>query len=104
MQEREYGTSNNMRLECRRPGRARYMYVDSAERRADRLFVRSELPVSFEDDLAKPGCGFIVVICTVPKAREADFLECMADLERAMLIEGRDDYPAFCGEMMDMLR
>lgn len=104
MQEREYGASNNMRLECRRPGRARYMYVDSAERRADRLFGRSELPVSFEDDLAKPGCGFIVVICTVAKAREADFLECMADLERAMLIEGRDDYPAFCGEMMDMLR
>lgn len=58
MEGREYGTANNMKLECRRPGRVRYMYIDSAERRADRLFVRSGLPVSFEDDLAKPGCGF----------------------------------------------
>ena len=104
MEGREYGAANNMKLECRMPGRVRYMYIDSAERRADRLFVRSGLPVSFEDDLAKPGCGFIVVICTVSKAREADFLECMADLERAMLIEGRDGYPAFCEEIAGMFR
>lgn len=46
----------------------------------------------------------LVVICTVSKAREADFLECMADLERAMLIEGRDGYPAFCEEIAGMFR
>ena len=104
MGEGGYGESNNMKLECRRPNGVRYMYIDSSERRADKLFIRSKLPVSFENDLSRDGCGYIVVICTVAASRESDFLECMADLERTLILEGHADYRTACDEVMGMVR
>lgn len=40
----------------------------------------------------KDSSNFIVVSCTLRKRDEQKFLECMADLKRALLIEGNAEY------------
>ena len=93
----EYGMSNNIKLTSKIPGRCNYLYADSLEYRADQLFIRRRIPVKFESkEMHKPGSEYVLVFCRFKRKHEDAFLECMADLERAMLSEGHHDYSTFC--------
>lgn len=71
--------------------------MDTSEHHADRLFIRSEIPVKFKSkEMHKPGIEYVLAFCRFNKKYEERFHECTADLERAMLLEGDGDYPAFC--------
>ena len=98
--ERQYGKTNNAKLLTRVPGRRAYVYADASNRRADRLFIRSEIPVKFDGDYEKDDQEYVIVFCHFKKKHEAAFLECMADLERALVMDGHGDYPSFCEEVV----
>jgi len=98
--ERRYGQANNLEIDSRIPWRRSYAYVDTAGHRADKIFIRAELPVRFSrKEMGRDGTDYVVVFCSVKKQDERRFLKCMADLERAMIMEGRKDYPGFCAEV-----
>lgn len=102
--EKQYGTTNNMKLGTRIPGRCEYLYVDIPSHRADTLFVRAEIPVGFrQKELVKEDENYIIVFCHFKKKYEQKFLECMADLERAMSLEGHEDYGDFCESLIGRL-
>lgn len=95
--EAQYGRINNVRLTSWIPWRCEYAFADVPEHRADKLFIRSEIPVRFRrKEMSKEGVGYVIVFCWFKKCYEEKFLECMADLERAMIMEGHKDYREFC--------
>ncbi len=101
--ERKYGITNNVKLDSKIPGRRSYVYMDTVTHRADSLFIRAKIPIRFDGkEMHKSGTEYVLVFCRFRKEYESKFLECMADLERAMLLEGHKDYPAFCGETLGM--
>lgn len=89
---REYGKRNSVKVDRISLLSCEYFYVDSLDRRSDKLFIRSRVPVKFKDDFTKDGWGFVVVSCSFRKKYERAFLDCMADLERTMLLESVDGY------------
>lgn len=96
----EYGKRNNIKIDTIIPGRCSYCYLDTPEHRADRLFIRSEVPVDFEDqEFQHPNFEYVLVFCSFSKKHESAFLQCMADLDRTLRIEGHDDY----GDAIDFL-
>lgn len=93
----EYGQSNNIKMHTRISGRCEYAYLDSRSHRADCLFIRSEIPVRFErKEWEKDGVDYVIVFCHFKSKYEAAFLDCMADLEKAMVLEGKADYRDVC--------
>ena len=97
----EYGSTNNVKLDTWMPGRCEYVYADVPEHRADKLFIRSEIPVRFRRrEMTKDGEGYVIVFCHLKKRHEERFLECMSDLERSMVMEGHADYREFCESLL----
>lgn len=73
-----------------------YVYVDAPEHHADHLFINRKLRVQFKADFRKEGEKYQIVVCKVPKRRREDFVACMEELCRNMLVLGRTDYPDAC--------
>lgn len=93
----EYGKRNNLKLDTKLPGRCEYVYMDSPDHRADRLFIRSRIPVRFRrKEMGKEGFDYVLVFCRFKRKYESAFLECMADLDRAMMLEGCTGYRGAC--------
>lgn len=98
---RQYGKTNNVKLDTWLPGRCEYAFADVPEHRADALFIRSEIPVSFRrKEMGRDGEDYVIVFCRFRKQYEERFLECMADLERAMAMEGHAGYGDFCDSLL----
>ena len=99
--ERRYGEINNVKLSTRVPGRCSYAFADIPSYRADAIFIRAEIPVRFaRREFASDEHEYVFVFCHFKKRYEPRFLECMADLERALIMEGHSDYPAFCRKIV----
>ena len=58
------------------------------DRLTDRLIVLEKEHPEFQH----PDLNYVVVFCSIAKKHEKAFLQCMADLDRALRIEGHDDY------------
>ena len=102
--ERRYGKTNNVKLDTWVPGRCEYAFADVPEHRADALFIRSGIPVRFRrKEMGKDDTGFVIVFCRFKKQYEGRFLECMADLERVMIMEGYAGYREFCDSLLGPL-
>ena len=54
-------------------------------------------------ELASPSVLYAIVFCHFRKRYEECFLEYMADLERAMVMEGHPDYGEFCRSLLGPL-
>lgn len=103
--ENEYGTCNCCKLDSTLPWRAEYLYLDTPAHRADKLFIRAHLPVRFlKTEYGKGDSEYVVVFCHFPRKREEDFLRCMADLEKALIIEGHSDYREVCDNFIGMIK
>lgn len=100
----QYGEVNNFPIKPRVPWRSIFAFVDTADYRADDIFLRAKLPVRFlRDEVVFDGNEYVIVFCSVRKKDRMRFLECMADLERAMIMEGHADYTYFCKGLYDAL-
>lgn len=93
----EYGKRNYLKLDTKVPGLREYVYMDSPDHRADRLFIRSRIPVQFRrKDMGRGSFDYVLVFCRFKKKYESVFLECMADLDKAMILEGHRGYQDAC--------
>lgn len=92
------------------PGYCRYLFVDSADHRADRVIMGSLIPVRFlpldaedtrnrtlttENQETPP---FALRLCSFEERYESWFLCCMADLEWMLKVEG--PYLEACEELL----
>ncbi len=99
--EEKNATLNNMKLSTRLSGRCKYVFVDAVEHRAERFLIGALIPVSFEYKVeANPSRPYELRVCSFESRYEQAFLECMADLELAMFLDGRDDYPQYCRALL----
>ena len=67
-----------------------YMFIDTAEHLADQVFIQHQLPIRFKGDYQKDGQKYRMILCKAPKKRRSEFVACMKDLARKMLLLGRD--------------
>ena len=94
-------TLNNMKLATRLSGRCKYVFVDSVEHKAERFLIDSLIPVSFEyPTKTSGGQPYELRVCSFECRYEQSFLDCMADLEWAMFLDGHDDYPKYCRALL----
>ena len=103
--ERVYGKDNNIEVNTRIPFEREFAYVDIYPYRADAIFARNGLPVRFyRKHLERPHSTYVVVFAKVRRKDVRKFADSMADLERALIMEGFSDYPEFCRENFAWLR
>ena len=80
-----------------------YMFIDTAEHLADQVFIQHKLRIRFKGDYQKEGQRYQIILCKAPKKRRADFMDCMKDLARKMLLLGNTDYCDFCRQIQDQI-
>ena len=80
-----------------------YMFVDTAEHLADQVFRQHKLRIRFKGDYRKNGQKYQMILCKAPKKRRADFVMCMKDLTRKMLLLGNTDYCDFCKQVQEQI-
>lgn len=80
-----------------------YMYADTADHLAEQVFIQRKLRIRFKGDYQKEGEKYRLVLCKAPKKRHDDFLACMKDLNRKMLLLGHVDYDDFCEQIQNMI-
>ena len=74
-----------------------YMYFDISEYLADQIFIDHRLPVRWEKkELMHPDHPYRCVFAKVRKQDEDEFLLCMEELRRKMLLTGHTDYDDVC--------
>ena len=81
------------------PWRAYYFYLDKEPYIADGIFVNHELNVHFKKEFEMPGTEYHIVTCLVSRKKAAEFEQCMFELHRLSLLNGRDDYVDACGKL-----
>ena len=80
-----------------------YMYIDTKDHLADQIFIRHRLRVFFKGDYGKEGKEYQIILCKASKKRREDFLGCMRELSRNMLLLGHTDYSQFCGQIQELI-
>ena len=85
------------------PWRSCFAYVDSHATLADRCFAQRGLHVHFNGDYVKEHEPYRFVFCWVRKSQSDDFLQCMEDLQRRMLLTGHADYLKWCDDWIGRL-
>ena len=100
----EHGAKNYMKLDCWKPFRSRFMYIDTTEYLADRRFAFNEIKVKFfRGEFHKTGTEYIVVMCEISSKDEQRFATVMEKLKTNMLLLGHEDYEAACHEFFSMI-
>lgn len=82
-----------------------YVYVDVADNyQADQIFVREKLHVQFKKgEFRKDDSSYVIVCVKVSKKDTEKFEKCMELLANKMLLNGYNDYPEFCEQLMKMM-
>ena len=93
----EYGKYNFVELNSRFSRKAGFVYVDSPDYLADKLFIKHQIRVDFGREYVKDTWPYALIFCKVRKKDCEAFTEAMADLERKMFLQGRgESYAEFC--------
>lgn len=74
-----------------------YMYVDSKDNMADRLFINHKVTVKFGPELTKG--RYKMVLCKIKKRDEKNFLAALAEMYDKALLMGYTDYRDACSEI-----
>lgn len=74
-------------------------YVDSPQYLSFNLFDKYSLHPFFFREKEMDGCKYIGIMCCIRFSRLEDFLMCMHELQRNMMICGYNDYEEFCREV-----
>lgn len=81
-----------------------FVFFDTKEYLADRLFIRHKVRVWFGKEYVKKDCPFVLIFCKIRKKDIESFAAALDEMERTMLLKGHLDYPDFCAEMDGMIR
>lgn len=96
--------TNYMKLKNWRPFTCQYMFVDTGEYLADRLFVEQKIPVHFGREFSKDGSKYRIITCRIRKCHEELFEKALKALPDKMLLLGHNDYAEFCRNFFTRLR
>ncbi len=83
---------NYVKLKRRNIFRYQYLYLDHEDYFADKIFIEHKLRIHFGKEYVRDKGVFRVICVSFPKKREKDFLECMKELEKRIMIMGPDSY------------
>lgn len=81
----------------------RVFYVDCPQFLSFNLFEKYGVRPFFFHYFEKDDMKYIGVSCCVRKKRFEDFLKCIYELQRNMMICGYNDYEQFCRELRDSI-
>lgn len=93
----------DMYLKIRKPS-LRYdyfLFFDTPEHLADQLFIKQMVRVWFDQEYAKEGSPFLVILCHVKKKDSAKFLAALDALKNKMIL---CSYPEYEAEVQKMMR
>ena len=100
----EQNIKNHMKLDCWKPFRSRFMYIDTTEYLADRCFVFNKMKVKYlRGEFHKAGTEYIVVLCEISSKDEQRFAAVMEQLKTNMLLLDHEDYEAVCYDFFNMI-
>ena len=91
--------NNYLKLENKALFSKYYMYLDSTECVADRIFVNNKIKVKFIQDFKRSNTKYIIVLCKVNKKQCKDFESVMEKLKNNLLLCGHNDYLKVCEEV-----
>lgn len=74
------------------PFRRKYVYIDTTDLDADKIFAAAKLRIGFEGTYYKPDEKYCFVICNVRRKDDEKFKKCLDKLYSKMIISGRKDY------------
>lgn len=97
------GSGNYLKLESWLPCSSRYIYVDTQDYLADRLFVQARLRVRYSGEFARKGSPYVIISCKVRKKDEGRFIKMLEKLPDRMLLMGHTDYMEYCRELIGNL-
>ena len=84
----------------------KYMYVDidrNYDYVADSLFYKRRIPVTFKDEMVKPGDKYRIIFCKIKKKYQKQFEEALEELKSKMHLLGYNDYEEYCERLMNEL-
>ncbi len=73
-----------------------YVFFDTDDYLADRIFINKRIRIKYGDTYNIPGDKYEIIICKVKKKDEQKFLEGMEELSNKMALMGYDDYDSYC--------
>ena len=77
-------------------GRSFYFFVDVEDYLADQLFIKHKVRVTFKHEYRKDGEKYLIIVCSVRKNDEKNFITALEELPQKMAILGYTDYSDFC--------
>lgn len=84
---------------------AYFLYFDVEPYLADRLFIRHEVPVWFDQEYKREGSPYLGIVCHVKKKDVPRFRAAQEDLKNSMLLCGYPGYPEDIAQLLaDMER
>lgn len=95
---------NYIKLQSWRPFTCQYMFIDTEEYLADKLFIKYRVPVHFGNEFVNEKSRYRVIVCRIRKHHEKYFKEALAALPDKMSLMGYTDYPEYCKELFDSLK
>lgn len=96
--------TNYIKLRSWRPFSCQYVFLDTKEYLADRLFISHKIPVRFGSEYVNKKSKYVVIFCRIRKWNEEQFKEALAALPDKMLLMGYTDYADFCKELFDSFK
>lgn len=76
-----------------------FLYIDSGEHLADRLFAKHQIRVKFTREYIHNRTNYRVIFCKIPPKDVPKFEQAMAELTNNMLLLGHNDYLDFCQDL-----
>lgn len=81
-----------------------YVYLDTNENLADKLFIKHKVKVEFVLDMHHPDEWYKLVLIRFPKRDEQTVRDALSELYNTHLICGNTDYLDFCKEMDEIVQ
>ena len=76
-----------------------YMFIDTKEHLADRMFIQRGIRVYFQKEYMKDNCDYVIMFCKVSKRREDQFIRILSEIQGKALLMGNRDYIEFCRKL-----
>lgn len=77
-----------------------FFFIDCPQYLSDNIFSKHGIRPFFCRFYEKPDIKYIGITCSIRKKHLDEFLECMHELQRNMVICGYSDYEEFCRETL----
>lgn len=78
-----------------------YLYFDTEDHLADKVFIKNKVFVKFGKEYAKNGEKYRIIFCEISKKNVDKFLKSIDELKDKMLLLGFTDYEEWCIKQLE---